>query len=150
MYRVSTMKLSFRVKALPLIFAIWVSVILSSTNALAREPKAVEPRVDENGTITYDYPGYFYDYNWVSQKRITEAQLEGYSALSLDLLRNAIFARHGRRFVNSTLQDYFNSQSWYKPRYKPDQFPARLLSPIEQQNVNTILRYQQRTGRRYF
>ncbi|MFM6154287.1 MAG: hypothetical protein ACKPE3_15035, partial [Sphaerospermopsis kisseleviana] len=61
--------------------------------ALAREPKAVEPRVDENGIITYDYPGYFYDYNWLSQKKIKkEADLEGYSALSLDLLRNAIFA----------------------------------------------------------
>ncbi len=144
------MQLPVRFKALSIISIVCLSVTLSSIHALAREPKAVEPRVDENGVITYDYPGYFYDYDWLSQRRITEAELDGNSALSLDLLRNAVFARHGRRFVNSTLQDYFNSQPWYTPRYDPDQFPARLLTPIERHNVDTILRYQQQTGQRYF
>ncbi len=145
------MKLSFRIQVLSLISIVYLSIILTSMTALAREPKAVEPRVDENGIITYDYPGYFYDYSWLSQKKIKkEADLEGYSALSLDLLRNAIFAVHGGRFVTPTLQNYFNSQPWYKPRYQPNKFPARLLTPIEQHNVDMILRYQKRTGLRYF
>lgn len=132
-------------------YIVYLSIIPTSMTALARQPKAVEPRVDENGIITYDYPGYFYEYSWLSQKKIKkEADLEGYSALSLDLLRNAIFAVHGRRFVNPTLQNYFNSQPWYKPRYQPNQFPSRLLTPIEQHNVDMILRYQKRTGLRYF
>lgn len=144
------MQLPFRFKALSIISVVCLSMTLSSIPALAQEPKAVEPRVDENGVITYDYPGFLYDYDWLSQRRITQAHLDGFNALSLDLLRNAVFARHGRRFVNSTLQDYFNRQPWYTPRYDPDQFPARLLTPIERYNVDTILRYQQRTGQRYF
>ncbi|MFN7502931.1 MAG: hypothetical protein ACK5QV_19135, partial [Dolichospermum sp.] len=81
------MKLSFRIQVLSLISIVYLSIILTSMTALAREPKAIEPRVDENGIITYDYPGYFYDYSWLSQKKIKkEADLEGYSALSLDLL----------------------------------------------------------------
>ena len=111
---------------------------------------AVEPRVDENGKITFDSPDYFYNYDWLSQRRIKEADLEGYSPLSLDLLRNAIFALHGRRFVTPALQDYFNRQPWYTPRYNPNQFPERLLTSIERDNVNTILQYQQQKGLFYF
>jgi len=71
------MKLSFRSQVLSLISIVYLSIILTSMTALAREPKAVEPRVDENGIITYDYPGYFYDYSWLSQKKIKkEADLD--------------------------------------------------------------------------
>ncbi|BAY61198.1 WD-repeat protein [Calothrix brevissima NIES-22] len=109
-----------------------------------------EPRVNENGMITFDDTSYFYDYSWLSQKRVKESELSSYTPLFLDLLRNAIFARHGRKFVTPALQNYFRSQPWYSARYQPQQFPANLLTQIEQHNVDTILRYQQKTGKIYF
>ncbi|MBD2207565.1 YARHG domain-containing protein [Calothrix sp. FACHB-1219] len=109
-----------------------------------------EPRVNENGMITFDDTSYFYDYSWLSQRRVKESELSSYSPLFLDLLRNAIFARHGRKFVTPALQNYFGSQPWYSARYQPQQFPVNLLTQIEQHNVDTILRYQQKTGKIYF
>ncbi len=84
------------------------------------------------------------DYLWLSERPITDADLEGKSAFELDLLRNSIFARHGHRFQNATLQAYFEQQSWYRPQYEPDESPAARLSALEAQNAAYILEYQNR------
>ncbi|WP_138502972.1 protein kinase domain-containing protein [Nostoc sp. PA-18-2419] len=89
-------------------------------------------------------------YFWLSQKPVTDADLDGKSGFELDIMRNSIFASHGRRFDTPELQDYFNNQSWYRPIYSPKEFSPKLLSKLEQQNVNYISKYQDRYGLRYF
>ncbi|QMS89017.1 YARHG domain-containing protein [Nostoc edaphicum CCNP1411] len=87
---------------------------------------------------------------WLSQRRVTDADLDGKDGLELDIMRNSVFAIHGRRFDTPELQDYFNNQSWYRPIYLPKAFPLRLLSKLEQQNVDYISKYQDRYGLRHF
>ncbi len=86
------------------------------------------------------------DYSWLDNRAVTDADLIGKRAFELDIMRNSIFARHGRRFKNGALQSYFNSQPWYRPIYSPDDFPDSLLSPLEQDNAAYILEYQNRHG----
>ncbi len=88
------------------------------------------------------------DFSWLSQRHVSELDLVGKTAWQLDLMRNSIFARHGRRFRNSELQAYFNQQSWYRPIYMPDEFPSQLLSSIEMRNAEFILEFQNRNGLR--
>ncbi|MEH2235727.1 protein kinase domain-containing protein [Nostoc sp.] len=90
------------------------------------------------------------NYFWLSQRLVTDADLEGKDGFELDIIRNSIFARHGRRFETRQLQDYFNNQSWYRPIYSPQAFSLKLLSKLEQQNVEYISKYQDRYGLRYF
>lgn len=73
---------------------------------------------------------------------ISKADLQGKILGELDVMRNEIFARHGRRFNRADLQEHFNRQPWYAPQYSPDEFPDSLLTPIERQNVKFILEYQ--------
>jgi hypothetical protein len=73
----------------------------------------------------------------------------GKSALEVDIMRNEVFARYGRRFQDPELQSYFSSQPWYNPLYAPDQFPEGLLTPIEMQNVTYIREFQNRTNPQY-
>nr|WP_245916067.1 YARHG domain-containing protein [Merismopedia glauca] len=73
---------------------------------------------------------------------VTEDDLQGKSKLQLDLIRNEIYARYGRRFDRQELQTYFNRQPWYTPQYPPDNFPERLLTPIQKRNALFIARYQ--------
>ena len=54
-------------------------------------------------------------------------------------LRNEIFARHGRRFKDPTLQRYFASFSWYHPN---DAFRESQLSDVERQNAALISQYE--------
>ncbi|MHC5761554.1 protein kinase domain-containing protein [Nostoc sp.] len=90
------------------------------------------------------------NYLWLSQRLVNDADLDGKSGFELDIMRNSIFAIHGRRFDNTELQNYFNNQPWYRPTYSPKTFPAKLLTKLEQQNVEYISKYQVNTGLRYF
>ncbi|MEH2034545.1 MAG: YARHG domain-containing protein [Nostoc sp.] len=90
------------------------------------------------------------NYFWLSQRLVTDADLNGKKGWELDIMRNSIFASHGRRFDTPELQNYFNNQSWYNPIYSAKEFPLTLLSKLEQQNVEYINKYQDRYGLRYF
>jgi hypothetical protein len=56
-------------------------------------------------------------------------------AEDLRVLRNEIYARHGRVFKDAALQKYFTAQAWYKPN--PD-FKDEMLNDIESQNLVKI------------
>jgi serine/threonine-protein kinase len=75
-------------------------------------------------------------------RRVTEADLAGKSQFELDLMRNEIYARYGRRFKRQELQAYFDRQPWYTPQYSPDSFPETLLTPIQKRNALFIAKYQ--------
>lgn len=51
----------------------------------------------------------------VSGEAVTEKDLAGFAPGELRILRNTVFARHGRTFESPGLQRYFNSRSWYSP-----------------------------------
>jgi hypothetical protein len=78
---------------------------------------------------------------------LSATDLLGFSRWELDLLRNEIYARHGRRFNRRELQAYFDQQSWYTPRYSSDAFPEHLLSAVERWNAEFIADYQRTAGR---
>ena len=95
---------------------------------------------------------FMYDYAWLSETPVSESDLEGKTAWDLDIMRNSIYARHGRRFDNAELQAYFDQQPGYQPIYSPSEFDtlsAELLSSIEAENGKFILRYQDDYGLRY-
>src|SRR5581483_3081661 len=72
-------------------------------------------------------------------KKLTEDQLHGLGLYELRLLRNEIYALHGRQFNTIWLQDHFDSQPWYQ--YNPD-FKDDQLSATEVANVATIVAYE--------
>ena len=53
-----------------------------------------------------------------------KAYFEKMTDEELRLARNEIFARHGRKFNSEELQAYFDSKSWYTPKYSPEEFDA--------------------------
>ncbi len=87
-----------------------------------------------NGTYIFPTSG---------SKILTEADLAGKTANELRLGRNEIYARHGRKFNDSSLQSYFNSCSWYKAKssYNYSNDSANLNS-IEKKNINIIKEYE--------
>ncbi len=90
------------------------------------------------------------NYAWLSERPVTNADLVGKNGYELDIMRNTIVAIYGRRFENPGLQDYFNKQSWYIPQYAPEEFPMKLLSKLELDNIAYIDLYQKNHQLRYF
>lgn len=52
--------------------------------------------------------------------------------------KNEIYARNGRRFVSTELQNYFNEQYWYSGIYEPEQFSDSMLNMYESANVQLL------------
>lgn len=87
-----------------------------------------------------------YEYEYLREREMTYADVEGKSAEELRLMRNYIFARRGYIFESEDLKEYFEQFSWYVPLYY-DVTPR--LSDIEKYNVNFIKEYETDFGPDY-
>ena len=89
---------------------------------------------------------------WDSSTRyIDKTELVGMNAQDLVIARNEIFARLGRGFKESSLQEYFDDQIWYTKKYTPEEFNAisdSLFTVYEIANINTIVAYEKEMGYR--
>ena len=84
-----------------------------------------------------------------SDKRyIDESELDRLSAWGCKVARNEIYARHGRKFKDEELQEYFDSKSWYKGTIAPDDFDDSVLNDFENVNKNIITKYEKEKGYR--
>lgn len=77
-----------------------------------------------------------------STRLLTTSDLENLSLAELELARNEIYARHGRRFDTDYIQAYFDSQQWYNGTIDPEDFDYSVLSDIELANVWFIYDYE--------
>lgn len=84
------------------------------------------------------------DYEAQMREKLTtevlpEGAVEGLFAEELRIMRNEIFAKHGRIFKNPELQKYFEAQAWYKadPTFTDDRVPE-VLSSVEFKNISAI------------
>ena len=50
---------------------------------------------------------------------LTREELKSASPDDLRIARNEIYARHGRRFTSSDLQEYFEARDWYEGTVEP-------------------------------
>lgn len=73
---------------------------------------------------------------------LTEQMLNGVGLQDLRLMRNEFYARHGQTFRAAWLQQYFDTQPWYTG-VEDGKHPSE-LSPIEKQNVETIVSVEKR------
>jgi hypothetical protein len=81
------------------------------------------------------------DMELFEDKPIAAHMLHGLSLHELRLLRNEIYARHGRQFQAPWLVQHFLSQPWYEPS---ESFKDEDLSGFDKQNVETIVAYENR------
>ena len=81
------------------------------------------------------------DMELFENKSISEQMLHGLSLNELRLLRNEVYARHGRQFQAPWLSQYFFSQPWYQPN---ENFKDEELSGPDKQNVETIVAYERK------
>jgi hypothetical protein len=77
-------------------------------------------------------PGLMYLFQ---SKPLTDSLLRGLSLYDLRLLRNEVYARHGRRFQTPWLREYFKAEPWYASRAG---FTIAELSETEKNNIKVI------------
>jgi len=74
-----------------------------------------------------------------TDKLLTASDISNLSKSQLKIMRNEIFARHGYIFKTTDMQQYFSSQTWYKPMYDD---VDNALTNIEKNNAALIKKYE--------
>ena len=92
-------------------------------------------RSNTRGGVVYGTP-----YDWLSSRYVTHNDLASLNQGQLRVLRNSIYARHGRKFKDASLRQYFNSQPWYNG-YR-NEISAGELNKYESYNINFIQKYE--------
>ena len=90
------------------------------------------------GGNSYAYDDSYIMYD-VNSRYVSEAELSSWSSENLAILRNEIFARHGRIFKTQKWIDYFATKTWYVPQYEN---VDSLLNDYEWANLDVILKLE--------
>lgn len=92
----------------------------SNSSALQRTEASptARPNLPPNSPATNETSGNRPSFQSIESKildgiRLSNADIAGFSQYELKLLRNTVYARHGRRFQTADLQRYFDGRSWY-------------------------------------
>lgn len=89
--------------------------------------KSYVPDADVTGAFSGSYMNKDFMIADSDKRVVTTADLEGMSLAELRIARNEIFARHGRQFKDTMLNQWFYSKVWYLDidrKYAPDIFDS--------------------------
>lgn len=81
-----------------------------------------------------------------SKKLLRKEDVENMHRGDLEVIRNAIYARHGYSFKNRRMRYVFDSVEWYMP---VNTDVSKELTAIELQNIDLLKRYEQHAERYY-
>lgn len=82
-----------------------------------------EDEEEEEGEAGVDDGDYIFPNS--DSEYLTKSDLKGMSKSEINLAKNELYARHGRKFKSKELQEYFESKSWYKGIYSPKQWDKK-------------------------
>ena len=68
----------------------------------------------------------------------SKSDFAGWDKQTIRYALNEIYARHGRRFKSSDLQDYFSAQPWYSGTVSSDDFNESVLNKYEKKNIELL------------
>ena len=123
-----------------LFFVIIFSFVLAdNVSAQGRVPSI--PRRNQSSTTTTPHEvAWGTPYDWLSTRYATYNDIRNYDKGQIRVLKNSIYARHGRKFKDRQLKAYFESQSWYKGRY--NEVPAKYFNKYENANIAFLKKYE--------
>lgn len=106
-----------------------------------QDPTSTPPTPTPQGQETTQSGDYFFPES--NSRYLTDEEISVYSSSDLELAKNEIYARHGRRFITERIADYFNSKSWYQGVVDPESFDARQSSIFNEYEIANIAKIVQ-------
>lgn len=122
------------------------SIFQAVTEPSTTIQNTTEPESIDDGPSDADDDYYDEDYILPDSgtRKLTNSDLAGLDADELELARNEIYARAGRRFNTDYIQDYFEDKWWYVGTIAPEDFTEDMLNDVEKYNVNFIRNYEKK------
>lgn len=121
---------------------ILLAFLATSVPIMAQEPPSIPKtypkkvvRNNQNSNVVWGT-----EYDYLSQRYISYEDIMNYDKGQIRVLRNSIYARHGRIFKDKNLRNYFNAQDWYRGYRK--EIPQRELNKYERANIDFLQKYE--------
>lgn len=103
----------------------------------------LEENVSQEQLKNIYYPDNYFAYNGLKfsklDSKLTEADLKDLDKSQLRIMRNAVYARHGRTFKSVDLQSLWECYTWYK---KNPNYNDSMLTDIDKYNIELIQKYE--------
>ena len=93
----------------------------------------------EEKTVPSNNSGYE---NLLSERKLTDSDLNNKTKKELEIMRNSIYARYGYRFKRDDLFNHFSQFSWYNPMTSDMSAVYNSMSAIEKYNVDFIKKHE--------
>lgn len=73
-----------------------------------------------------------------SDEVIKRSDIKALSNEELRFAINELYARHGYKFRDKSLRNYYKKYDWYIPKVNPDDFSISMFNAIEKENIETM------------
>lgn len=127
-----------------------VTFTMDGNELIVEEKEPVTERIPLSGRYVREEDAINYPCEYVFAESDTaligQTDLENKTALECRIAKNEIYARHGRKFNDEFLQNYFNTCSWYDGEIEPGDFDEQVLNNIELENLKILSDYQDSLG----
>lgn len=115
---------------------------------------------EDKGKLPEEVQAIFGEYYPMQEERglferyLCRAELCACPAEELRLMRNTIYAAHGRKFKDPVLAEYMEKKPWYRGSREPESFSDDELTKIERENIRLMQElesepYDERNGAAY-
>lgn len=86
-----------------------------------------------------------------NRRELATNEIEQLTDENKQMAINEIYARYGRKFNDTNVQDYFNSKSWYKGVIEAKDFDEdKLLNQFEKSNIKKLVNMSEEKGNNNF
>jgi hypothetical protein len=114
---------------------LFAPVLEASAQDVPSIPRKTVKKVKRNANVVWGT-----EYDYLSTRYISYDDIKDYDRGQIRVLKNSIYARHGRIFKDAELREYFEQQSWYNGYRK--EIPAREFNKYENANIAFLLKYE--------
>ncbi len=115
--------------------------------SLGLKEEETEPKAEESSNSQATDSSYLFSNS--DSAYLSQADVDALDRTNLNLALNEIYARRGRIFMDSSLSAYFNSKTWYTPKYTSEEFSANVtFNEYEEANLQLMVNEQISRGYR--
>ena len=75
---------------------------------------------------------------------LTQEEVDKLSLQAVCYAKNEIYARHGRKFLSTELQEYFNDKSWYQGTVEAEKFSPSVFNKYESDNIQILVKAEEK------
>ena len=117
---------------------------LSGVDLFDLSPEIQETETKEKETEAAEDTRNEYIFADADIRYLTQEEVDKLSLQAVCYAKNEIYARHGRKFLSTELQEYFNDKSWYQGTVEAEKFSPSVFNKYESDNIQILVKAEEK------